>query len=144
MSIKKIAGQVKLWNTLDGTAPDGYNNIEFSEIALKTDVTAAVGGAALSAADTETDGYLTSEDWNTFNGKQDELSAADTETDGYLTSTDWNTFNDKQDANTQQDLLDTLGIPGPYDDDTAAATGGVAVGGLYYVTTTLVLQVRVA
>jgi len=83
MSIKKIAGQVKLWNTLGGTAPDGYNNIEFSEIALKAD-------------------------------------------------------------NTKQSLLDTLGIPGPYDDDTAAATGGVAVGGLYYVTTTLVLQARVA
>ena len=47
-------------------------------------------------------------------------------------------------AITKQSLLTALAIPGPFADDTAAATGGVAVGGLYYVTTTLKLQVRVA
>lgn len=45
---------------------------------------------------------------------------------------------------TKAGLLTKLGIPGPFADDTAAATGSVAVGGLYYVTTTLALQVRVS
>ena len=45
---------------------------------------------------------------------------------------------------TKAGLLTKLGIPGPFADDTAAAAGNVAVGGLYYVTTTLKLQVRLA
>ena len=45
---------------------------------------------------------------------------------------------------TRAGLLTKLGIPGPFADDTAAAAGNVAIGGLYYVTTTLKLQVRVA
>ena len=49
-------------------------------------------------------------------------------------------------AVTKQALLTSLGIPGPYADDTAAkaATPAVAVGGTYYVTTTLKLATVMA
>jgi hypothetical protein len=76
------------------------------------------GGGDLSAdrtlsitqATTSTDGYLSSTNWNTFNGKENVLTfsaplsratntisipAATTSVDGYLTSTDWTTFNNK-------------------------------------------------
>jgi hypothetical protein len=72
----------------------------------------------MAAANTSTNGYLTSTDWNTFNGKQAagavtsvtgtspvvssggatpaiSIPAASTSASGYLTSTDWNTFNGK-------------------------------------------------
>ena len=86
------------------------------------------GGAtpaiSMAAATTSVDGYLTSTDWNTFNGKQPagayltsvtadapltgagtsashlSIPAATTSVNGYLTSTDWNTFNGKQPAGT--------------------------------------------
>jgi hypothetical protein len=40
--------------------------------------------------------------------------------------------------------MPVLPIPGPFADDTAAATGGVAVHQPYFVTTTGVVQVRMA
>jgi hypothetical protein len=73
----------------------------------------------MPAAATSASGYLTSTDWNTFNGKQPagtyvnsvsgtspvvssggvtpaiSMPAATTSVSGYLTSTDWNTFNGK-------------------------------------------------
>jgi hypothetical protein len=84
------------------------------------------GGTApnisMPAANTTTDGYLTSTDWNTFNNKGSgtvtsvtgtapvvssggttpaiSMAAASTSTNGYLSSTDWNTFNGKQAAGT--------------------------------------------
>ena len=72
---------------------------------------------SMAAANTSTNGYLTSTDWNTFNNKGSgtvtsvtgtapvvssggttpaiSMAAANTTTNGYLTSTDWNTFNSK-------------------------------------------------
>jgi hypothetical protein len=73
---------------------------------------------SMAAASTSANGYLTSTDWNTFNGKQAagavtsvtgtspvvssggatpaiSIPAASTSASGYLTSTDWNTFNGK-------------------------------------------------
>jgi hypothetical protein len=72
---------------------------------------------SMAAASTSTNGYLTSTDWNTFNGKGSgtvtsvtgtapvvssggatpaiSMAAATTSVSGYLTSTDWNTFNGK-------------------------------------------------
>ena len=74
---------------------------------------------SISQATTSTNGYLSSTDWNTFNGKQPAgtyvtsvgatspvtstggttptiaIPAATTSASGYLTSTDWNTFNNK-------------------------------------------------
>ena len=75
----------------------------------------------IDQADTTTDGYLSSADWNTFNSKGDgditevnvtaplsggattgaasiTITQSDTTTDGYLSSTDWNTFNNKGDG----------------------------------------------
>jgi hypothetical protein len=78
----------------------------------------------ITQATTSTNGYLSSTDWNTFNGKQPagayvtsvtgtapvvssggttpaiSMAAATTSVSGYLTSTDWNTFNGKQPAGT--------------------------------------------
>ena len=65
---------------------------------------------AVSQATGSTNGYLSSTDWTTFNGKQDALTftsplvntsgtvtinQSGTASDGYLSSTDWNTFNGK-------------------------------------------------
>lgn len=50
---------------------------------------------AISQANTTTDGFLSSVDWNTFNAKQSPLSNANGSTSGILTSTDWTTFNNK-------------------------------------------------
>lgn len=70
------------------------------------------GQVSISQATTATDGYLSSTDWNTFNGKENVLTfnsplsrsvnavsihLATTATNGYLSSTDWNTFNNKAD-----------------------------------------------
>jgi len=98
-------------------------------------------------ADTSTNGYLWSTDWNTFNNKMAgtlakdlvttsplaggtdnilpgadsditlSISKADATTNGYLWSTDWNTFNDKQAA---------LGFTPSYQ-WTAAADSGTAI-----------------
>jgi hypothetical protein len=75
---------------------------------------------SMDAASTSVNGYLTSTDWNTFNGKQPagtyvttvtgtapvvssggttpaiSMAAASSSVNGYLTSTDWSTFNSKQ------------------------------------------------
>ena len=84
---------------------------------------ASSGGAtpaiSISQASTSTNGYLSSTDWNTFNGKQPagtyvtsvtgtapvvssggttpaiSMAAASGSVNGYLTSTDWTTFNNK-------------------------------------------------
>ena len=84
---------------------------------------ASSGGAtpaiSISKADASTNGYLSSTDWNTFNGKQPAgsyltaitadaplsgsgtsgshlvISQAGAASNGYLSSTDWNTFNNK-------------------------------------------------
>ena len=69
------------------------------------DVFTLIGAASSSA-----NGYLTSTDWSTFNGKENALTfssplsratntisipAASSSVNGYLTSTDWSTFNGK-------------------------------------------------
>lgn len=75
---------------------------------------------SMAAANSTTNGYLTSTDWNTFNNKGSgtvtsvtgtapvvssggatpiiSMAAASASVNGYLTSTDWNTFNSKQPA----------------------------------------------
>jgi len=66
---------------------------------------------SISQSTTSSNGYLSSTDWNTFNGKESVLTfttplvrttntisinQATTSTSGYLSSTDWTTFNNKQ------------------------------------------------
>ena len=68
------------------------------------------GAFSISQATTSSNGYLSSTDWNTFNGKESALTfstplvrttntisinQASASTSGYLSSTDWNTFNNK-------------------------------------------------
>lgn len=75
---------------------------------------------SISKADTSTNGYLSSADWDTFNGKADSdsdttysaeapviltgttfsITQANTTTNGYLSSADWDTFNEKADSDT--------------------------------------------
>jgi len=95
------------------------------------------GGAtpaiSMAAASTSANGYLTSTDWNTFNGKGSgtvtsvtgtapvvssggtapaiSMAAASTSANGYLTSTDWNTFNGKQAAGSYVTVGGALGTP---------------------------------
>ena len=93
-------------NSVSGTAP----------VVSSGGTTPAI---SMAAANTTTNGYLTSTDWNTFNSKQPAgtyvnsvsatspvtstggttptiaMPAATTSVNGYLTSTDWNTFNNK-------------------------------------------------
>ena len=88
---------------------------------------------SMAAANTSTNGYLTSADWNTFNSKGSgtvtgvtatspvvssggaapviSLPAATTSADGYLTSADWNTFNAKQPAGSYLTNGGALGTP---------------------------------
>lgn len=73
-----------------------------------------INSLTIAQANTTTNGYLTSTDWNTFNGKQNAITAssplslssntlsiakATSSASGYLSSTDWNTFNNKVSAN---------------------------------------------
>ena len=80
---------------------------------------------SISQANSTTDGYLSSVDWNTFNNKLSlitgsapivitggnnvTISKATNAVDGYLSAIDWNTFNNKQGAIT----LTTIGSAGP-------------------------------
>jgi hypothetical protein len=51
---------------------------------------------SMAAASGSVNGYLSSTDWTTFNGKQNALGNASASVNGILTSTDWTTFNNKQ------------------------------------------------
>jgi hypothetical protein len=68
------------------------------------------GTIGITQSSSTVDGYLSSTDWNTFNGKQAAISVtapltfvagvvgitqSGAATDGYLSSVDWNTFNNK-------------------------------------------------
>jgi hypothetical protein len=72
------------------------------------------GVFSISQATTSSNGYLSSTDWNTFNGKESALTfsaplvrttnaisitQASASTSGFLSSTDWNTFNNKSSTN---------------------------------------------
>ena len=98
-----------------------------SSISVDAPITSTGGltpTIGITQSTASTDGYLSSTDWNTFNGKQPAgayltsvavtapitgdgvvgtplaMAAASSTVDGYLTSTDWNTFNNKQPAGT--------------------------------------------
>jgi hypothetical protein len=70
----------------------------------------STGTISITQSNASTDGYLSSTDWNTFNGKQDALTftsplvnttgtvtinQSGAASDGYLSSIDWNAFNGK-------------------------------------------------
>jgi hypothetical protein len=102
----------------------------------------SIGGTAtaptvgITQATSSANGYLSSTDWNTFNGKQPAgsyvtsvgaaigtpitstggttpsigMTQATSSTNGYLTSTDWNTFNGKQPAGTYVTSVGASGV----------------------------------
>jgi hypothetical protein len=113
-----VDAQGRLTAASSGTAP-------VTSVAATSPVVSSGGTTptiSMAAANTTTNGYLTSTDWNTFNNKQPagsyltsvtadaplsgsgtsashlSIPAATTSVNGYLTSTDWNTFNGKAPA----------------------------------------------
>jgi hypothetical protein len=97
--------------------PSGY--ITLASLSGTTPITYNSGTGAISIAQsgTSTSGYLSSTDWNTFNGKASlsafsaspplsynsgtgafSITQSSGSTNGYLSSTDWTTFNNKQSA----------------------------------------------
>lgn len=94
-----IAGKIGL-TSLSANGPLTYNNL--------------TGVFGIAQANTSTNGFLSSTDWNTFNNKLGFISGtpnglsisgtgislglASASTTGALSSTDWNTFNNKQSA----------------------------------------------
>lgn len=150
------------WNTFNGKQPAGSYALQATEIQTTAPLT---GGGDLSAtrtlsipaATTSADGYLTSTDWNTFNGKQPAgsyvtttrtinttapitgggdltadrtlaMAAANTTTDGYLTSADWNTFNDKVSATGTANRLAIFDDLGAFGTTSKLALGSTFVG----------------
>jgi len=112
------------------------------------------GTIGITQAGASSDGYLSSTDWNTFNGKQAAISVtapltfvagvvgitqSGALTDGYLSSTDWNTFNSKVSGSGTPNTLPMWGSstslvnsPLSYASDTFnfqynSATGGTVV-----------------
>jgi hypothetical protein len=110
-----VDAQGRLTAASSGTAP-------VTSVAATSPVVSSGGTTptiSMAAANTTTNGYLTSTDWNTFNNKQPAgsyltsvtadsplsgsgtsgshlvISQANATTNGYLSSTDWNTFNNK-------------------------------------------------
>jgi len=97
-----LSGYVPTSRTISTTSPLSGGGALSSNLTL-----------SISQANTSTNGYLSSTDWNTFNNKQSALTfssplvntsgtisipVATTSVNGYLSSTDWNTFNNKQNA----------------------------------------------
>jgi len=126
-------------NGKESTLTKGNLTEATSSVLTITGGTNSIIGSGLTIevdqADTSNDGYLSSTDWDTFNGKQNtittnnlteatssvltitngtnaiiggsaltiEVDQADTSNDGYLSSTDWDTFNGKGDMNDLSD-----------------------------------------
>ncbi len=107
---------------------------------------------SISQATTSTDGYLSSTDWNTFNGKQPAgtyvnsvsatspitstggttptiaMPAATGSVNGYLTSTDWTTFNSKG-SGTVTSVSGTGTVSGISLSGTVTSSGNLTLGG---------------
>ena len=100
--------------TFDLTANRTWNVGTVTSIATTGPITGGTitgsGTIGITQAGASSDGYLSSTDWNTFNGKQGAISVtapltfvagvvgitqSGASSNGYLSSTDWNTFNNK-------------------------------------------------
>jgi len=115
--------------TINGTSTSLGGSISVGTVTSVTGTSPVVSSGgntpaiSMPAATTAVNGYLTSTDWNTFNGKQAAgtyvnsvsatapitssggvtptiaIPAATGSVNGYLTSTDWTTFNNKSNTN---------------------------------------------
>lgn len=105
-----------LWEKKSIATVLGYTPYNGTDTSIKALFSASAplsysnGVYGISQATTASNGYLSSTDWNTFNGKESALTfstplvrttntisinQASASTSGYLSSTDWNTFNNK-------------------------------------------------
>ena len=120
--------------TITNTAPSSGGTV--TSVTGTAPVVSSGGNTpaiSIPAATTSVNGYLTSTDWNTFNGKQPAgsyltavtadaplsgsgtsgshlvIATANTTTTGAISSTDWNTFNGKQAALVSGTNIKTVG-----------------------------------
>ena len=105
-----------LWEKKSIATVLGYTPYNGTDTSIKALFSASAplsysnGVYGISQATTSSNGYLSSADWNTFNGKESALTfstplvrttntisinQASASTSGFLSSTDWNTFNNK-------------------------------------------------
>jgi len=137
-SINSVLGVTPIGLTsLSGVAPVSYNNTN--------------GQISMAAANGSVPGYLTTTDWNTFDGKVSptrtvgttaplqgggnlsanrtlSITQADTSTDGYLSATDWNTFNNK--VNSSRQITATSPLTGGGDLSSNVTVGITAASSL--------------
>jgi len=148
--IPDIAGAVT-W-----TLPTTGGTLIHTEVDPTVDTSAEIQ-TILGKADTSTNGYLWSTDWNTFNDKMAgtlakdlvtttplaggtndilpgadaditlSITKADTSTNGYLWSTDWNTFNDKMAGTLAKDLVTTAPLTGGTDNILPGADADITI-----------------
>jgi hypothetical protein len=78
---------------------------------------------SMAAASGSVNGYLSSTDWTTFNGKQNALGNASASVSGILTSTDWSTFNNKQNILNGTGFVKASGTSISYDNSSYLRTG---------------------
>lgn len=130
ISITNASGAITVTNTSPSSGGTVTSVTGTAPVVSSGGTTPAI---SMAAASTSTNGYLTSTDWNTFNGKGSgtvtsvtgtapvvssggatpaiSMAAASTSVSGYLTSTDWNTFNGKQAAGSYVTVGGALGTP---------------------------------
>jgi hypothetical protein len=115
--VLKAVGGAVTGSSTTSDLPEG-SNLYYTDVRARAAISATApvsynsttGVISMHVADASHDGYLSSTDWSSFNGKESVLTftaplsrsvntisipAANTSTNGYLTSTDWNTFNSK-------------------------------------------------
>lgn len=161
------------WNTFNGKQPaltiGNLTDVGTDGIVITGGMGAVIGtgtSIAQHVADTTHSGYLSSTDWNTFNGKQATLTignltdvgtdgivvtggtgsvigtgtsiaqhVADTTHNGYLSSVDWNTFNGKQAAGSYiTALVGDVSATGPGSVTATLATVNTNIGTFAVVT----------
>ena len=138
--------------TINGTSTSLGGSISVGTVTSVTGTSPVVSSGgntpaiSMPAATSSVNGYLTSADWTTFNGKQPAgtyvtsvaatspvtssggttptiaMPAATTSVNGYLTSTDWTTFNNKGSGTVTSVAAITLGTTGT-DLSSTVATG---------------------
>jgi hypothetical protein len=133
------------WNTFNSKEPaltKGNLTEATSAVLTITGGTGAVIGTGttiqVAQAGASSSGFLSSTDWNTFNGKQSALTfsaplvntsgtititQSGAATDGYLSSTDWNAFNSKEPALTKGNLTEATSSVLTITDGTNAVIG---------------------
>ena len=175
--LMKFGNGVTLWNSLDYTVPSSsafekvlsglVEKVPSSfavQTAINTTTITAVAPLSLSSgtltitqSGAGTSGYLSSTDWNTFNGKENVLTftspltrstntvsigASTSIANGYLSSADWTTFNDKQStlyANSPLSISsNTISITSslPLTNGGTNASLVASLGGIFYSTAT--------